>query len=92
MAATLDAEAFRTVYPVQFHEKFVQADTRADGRPLGRARPTSYAPSPLRREHAPASCGSAQTHTAPTASCRSRMPAESVLTRDAPRGGCAGWG
>eukprot|EP00958_Prasinococcus_capsulatus_P011296 scaffold1122_cov377-Prasinococcus_capsulatus_cf.AAC.5 len=39
----LDASAFRAIYPRQFYERFLAEGLRPDGRPLGRARPTSVA-------------------------------------------------
>lgn len=37
----LSAEAFQLLYPEQFHQQFLDVQTRPDGRPLARARPTS---------------------------------------------------
>jgi exosome complex component RRP43 len=37
-AAAPEAEAFRRIYPQEYLERFLAAGTRADERPLGRAR------------------------------------------------------
>eukprot|EP00955_Chlamydomonas_euryale_P005241 56164-Chlamydomonas_euryale.AAC.7 len=39
--ASLDADAFRKLYPEDYFKSFLQDDLRPDGRVLGRARPTS---------------------------------------------------
>lgn len=38
---TVNAEAFRRLYPEEYWAKFIAQSVRPDGRPLGRARPTS---------------------------------------------------
>eukprot|EP00887_Chlorella_sp_A99_P002376 scaffold10.g2376.t1 len=38
---TLQADAFRRLYPQQYFDRFIQQSVRPDGRPLGAARPTS---------------------------------------------------
>jgi hypothetical protein len=42
--APTEAEAFRRIYPQEYLERFLAAGTRADDRPLGRARPATCAP------------------------------------------------
>mmetsp|Transcript_5900 Transcript_5900/g.12031 ORF Transcript_5900/g.12031 Transcript_5900/m.12031 type:complete len:306 (-) Transcript_5900:399-1316(-) len=37
----VDAQAFKKLYPENFYAQFLERSTRPDGRPLGRARPTS---------------------------------------------------
>jgi len=39
--AAVDADAFKKLYPENFYGQFLERSTRPDGRPLGRARPTS---------------------------------------------------
>jgi exosome complex component RRP43 len=36
----MEADAFRRLYPLQYIERYLDANVRTDGRPLGRARPT----------------------------------------------------
>jgi hypothetical protein len=40
-AGAPEAEAFRRIYPQEYLERFLAAGTRADDRPLGRARPAT---------------------------------------------------
>ena len=42
-AQTLEAEAFRRLYPERYLERFLERGVRPDGRPLQRARPASLA-------------------------------------------------
>ena len=41
--ATMEAAAFKRLYPHEYYAKFISEGARPDGRPLGRARPTSVA-------------------------------------------------
>ncbi|BBN11908.1 exosome complex component RRP43 [Marchantia polymorpha subsp. ruderalis] len=40
VASSMEVEAFRRLFPVQYIERYLDASVRPDGRPLGRARPT----------------------------------------------------
>ena len=40
-AASLDADAFRRLYPEQYFQRFLDDDIRPDGRTLGRSRATN---------------------------------------------------
>jgi hypothetical protein len=46
---SLAADAFRRIYPEQFLERYLAADARSDGRPLGRARQLTCAATLARR-------------------------------------------
>jgi exosome complex component RRP43 len=37
----MEVEAFKRLYPLPFYERYLDSSVRPDGRPLGRARPTS---------------------------------------------------
>ena len=39
--ASLDADAFRRLYPDQYYARFLEDDIRPDGRTLGRSRATT---------------------------------------------------
>ena len=39
----MEAAAFKRLYPHEYYAKFISEGARPDGRPLGRARPTSVA-------------------------------------------------
>ena len=41
--ATMEAAAFKRLYPHEYYAKFISEGARPDGRPLGRARPSSVA-------------------------------------------------
>ena len=42
-AGTMEAAAYKRLYPEQYYDKFIAEGARPDGRPLGRARPVSLA-------------------------------------------------
>lgn len=41
VGAAMEVEAFKRLYPLPFYERYLDSSVRPDGRPLGRARPTS---------------------------------------------------
>ena len=42
-AHTMEAAAYKRLYPHEYYAKFIEEAARPDGRPLGRARPMSVA-------------------------------------------------